>query len=77
MCLINNLYGVAFAIARLAASAADVAGRRLAAANRGRALNVIGQMSDRQLQDVGLSPIRGSTLKNSYASAEAQLGMVR
>jgi hypothetical protein len=75
--LINNLYGVVFAIVRLAAIAADVASRRLATANRGRASSAIGQMNDRQLQEVGLSPTRGSTLNDGYASAEAQLGMVR
>jgi hypothetical protein len=61
-----------------AAIAADVANRRLAAANRGDGIsNMIGQMNDRQLQDVGLWPTRGSTLNDGYASAEAQLGMVR
>ena len=78
MRLINNLLGVVLALVRLAALAADVAGRRLAAANRGCGIfNVIDQMNDRQLQDVGLWPTRGSNLKDGYASAEAQLGMVR
>ena len=75
MRLSNNLLGVVLALVRLAA---DVSSRRLAAANRGDGIsNVIGQMNDRQLQDVGLSPTRGSTLSDSFASAEAQLGMVR
>ena len=78
MRLIDNPLGVVFAVVRLAAIAADVASRRLAAANRGDGIsNVIGQMNDRQLQDVGLRPTRGSTLNEGYASAEAQLGMVR
>jgi hypothetical protein len=73
--LSNNLLGVVLALVRLAA---DVSSRRLAAANRGDGIsNVIGQMNDRQLQDVGLWPTRGSPLNDGYASAEAQLGMVR
>jgi hypothetical protein len=34
-------------------------------------------MNNRELRHIGLSPTRGSTLKNGYASAEVQLGMVR
>jgi hypothetical protein len=61
-----------------AAIVAGVASRRLAAANRGDGIsNMIGQMNDRLLQDVGLWPTRRSNLKDGYASAEAQLGMVR
>lgn len=78
MRLINNLLGVVLALVRLAAIAADVASPRLAAASRGDGIsNVIGQMNDRQLQDVGLWPTGGSPLMNGYTSAEAQLGMVR
>jgi hypothetical protein len=75
--LINNLQ-VAFAIVRRAATAADNVRRRFAAANRERVIsNAIDQMNDRQLQDVGLSRPHKSILKDSYASAEAQLGIVR
>jgi hypothetical protein len=74
----NSRVGVAFSVGRLVAIVADVVGQRIAAANRGGAIaNVISQMNDRQLQDVGLSPARGSTLSDSFASAEAQLGRVR
>jgi lysophospholipid acyltransferase (LPLAT)-like uncharacterized protein len=49
--------------------------------HRGAASSVvpdaIGQMNNRELREIGLSLTRGSTLKNGYASAEAQLGMVR
>ena len=52
--------------------------RRIAAVIRNRATaDAIGQMNSREFRDIGLSPTRGSTLKNGYASAEAQLGMVR
>jgi hypothetical protein len=76
--LINNLLGVVLALVRLAANAADVAGRRLAAANRRDGIsNLTVQMNDRQLRDVGLWPTRGPALNDRYASAEAQLGMFR
>jgi hypothetical protein len=74
----NGRVGVAFSVGRLVAIVADVVGQRIAAANRDGAIaNVISQMNDRQLQDVGLSRARVPALKDGFASAEAQLGMVR
>jgi hypothetical protein len=50
----------------------------IAAAGRDDAIvNVSGQMNDRQMQDLGLSPRRMPAANTGFASAEAQLGMVR
>ncbi len=50
----------------------------ITAAGRDRAIvGVIGQMNDRQMQDLGLSLTRVPAANAGFASAEAQLGMVR
>jgi hypothetical protein len=52
--------------------------RRVAAAIRNRVIaGAIGEMNDRELQDVGLSRLRVRAAGDGFASAEAQLGMVR
>jgi hypothetical protein len=52
--------------------------RLVAAAGRdGAIVSVIGQLNDRQMQDLGLSPTRVPAASAGFASAEAQLGMVR
>jgi hypothetical protein len=66
---LNNLVRFASFGVRLVAIAA--AGRD------GAVVSVIGQMNDRQMQDLGLSPTRMPAANVGFASAEAQLGMVR
>ena len=77
----NHVGEVASCVARFVtvATAVNRFARRIGAAirNRARTASAIGQMNDRQLQDIGLSPTPGSTLNDGFASAEAQLGMVR
>jgi hypothetical protein len=52
--------------------------RRAAAAIRNRVIaGATGEMNDRELQDVGLSRLRVRAVGDGFASAEAQLGMVR
>jgi uncharacterized protein YjiS (DUF1127 family) len=71
---------VAEVVSSVAAIATDLARvtRRIATAIRDSfAANTVDQMNDRQLQDVGLSPVRMRAPGQGYASAEAQLGMVR
>jgi len=52
--------------------------RRVAAAIRNRVIaGAIGEMNDRELQDVGLSRLRVRAAGDGFTSAEAQLGMVR
>jgi hypothetical protein len=52
--------------------------RRVAAAIRNHFIaGATGQMNDRELQDVGLSRLRVRAGGDGFASAEAQLGIVR
>jgi hypothetical protein len=52
--------------------------QRVVAAIRHRGIaGTAGQMNDRELQDVGLSRLRVRATGDGFASAEAQLGMVR
>jgi hypothetical protein len=59
----------------IASNAARFARRIIAAS--GATANTTGRMSDRELQDMGLSPTRIRALNVVFASAEAQLGVVR
>jgi hypothetical protein len=72
--IIAGLLAIAFGVLRVASTAVDLARRRFAS---GHFENEIGRLNSRQLRDVGLSPDRTAALKDNYASAEAQLGMVR
>ena len=76
----NDLVGgAASSVVPFVAIATEVTrfSRRIAAAIHNRATaDAIGQMNNRELRDIGLSPTRGSTLKNGYANAEAPLGLV-
>jgi uncharacterized protein YjiS (DUF1127 family) len=75
--LINNVQAPLAILLRAATAAGNVR-RQFAAAKRERAIsNAIGHMNDRQLQDLGLSRPHKSIPKHSYATAIAQLGMVR
>jgi hypothetical protein len=52
--------------------------RRVAAAIHNRVIaGATGEMNDRELQDVGLSRLRVRAAGDGFASAEAQLGIVR
>jgi hypothetical protein len=73
----NSTLEAASAVARLAAIADDVVGRRHVVTNfRCPISDAIGQLGDRQLRDLCLRLPCVPTLKDGFPSPEAQLGSV-